>query len=84
MDDNAHMIGALEAQTHFPELLEMVSRGNEVTIVREGLAVARMVPPRRVTTEEERRRAIEGMREIASRNRLHGLSVKDLISEGRR
>jgi len=34
--------------------------------------------------QERRREAISRMRSLASRNRLRGLSVRDLIAEGRK
>jgi prevent-host-death family protein len=80
----AKYVGAYEAKTHFSELLERVAAGEQITITRHGAPVARLVPVDRAVTEDERRAAIADMREIASRNRLGGLSVKALIAEGRR
>jgi prevent-host-death family protein len=80
----ANTVGAYDAKTHFSELLERVARGEEITITRHGAAVARLVPAREVVSEESRREAILSMRKLASRNRLDGLLVKDLIAEGRK
>jgi prevent-host-death family protein len=80
----AKYIGAYDAKTHFSELLERVAAGEQITITRHGAPVARLVPVDRAVTEDERRAAIIDMREIASRNRLGGLSVKALVAEGRR
>lgn len=77
-------VGAYDAKTRFAELLQRVSQGEEITITRHGTPVARLVPARRMNTPEGRARAIREMREIASRNRLAGLKVKDLRDEGRR
>ncbi len=38
-------VGAFDARTRFFELLERIEAGEEVTIVRHGVAVARLVPP---------------------------------------
>lgn len=39
-------VGAHEAKTHLPRLLEEVENGNSVTICRRGLPIARLVPAR--------------------------------------
>lgn len=78
------VIGAFEAKTRFSELLERVAHGEEITITRHGTPVARLVPTQTVPTEASRRIAVQKMRELANRNRLSGLLVKDLINEGRR
>ena len=80
----ANLVGAYEAKTHFSELLERVAAGEQITITRHGAPVARLVPFQPVFSEEERRAAIIGMRQLASRNRLVGLSVKELMAEGRK
>ena len=38
-------VGAYEAKTHLPRLLERVSRGERITITRHGVPVAELVPP---------------------------------------
>jgi prevent-host-death family protein len=77
-------VGAYEAKTRFAQLLERVAAGEEITITRHGNPVARLVPALRSHTIESRREAILKMRELASRNRLGGLRVQDLIAEGRK
>lgn len=77
-------IGAYDAKTHFSELLERVEAGEEVTITRHGSPVARLVPATRVTTQAQRRSAIEAMRKLARRNNLGNLRIRDLMNEGRR
>ncbi len=37
-------VGAFEAKTHFSQLLERASQGEETVITRRGKAVARLVP----------------------------------------
>jgi prevent-host-death family protein len=81
--DTAHIIGAYAAKTRFSEILERVAGGEEFTITRHGSPVARLVPAKKQYTVEERRRAIQRMREISQRNTLGGLKIKDLINEGR-
>lgn len=38
-------VGAFDARTRFFELLERIEAGEEVTIMRHGVAVARLIPP---------------------------------------
>ena len=77
-------VGAYDAKTHFSELLERVAAGEQITITRHGVPIARLVPFSPASSEEERRAAIAAMRQLAGRNRLDGLSVKALIAEGRK
>ena len=78
-----NVVGAYDAKSHFSQLLERVEAGEEITITRHGSPVARLVPIRRATAEE-RRAAIQAMRDLAKGNRLSGLKIKDLIEEGRK
>ena len=81
-------VTAFEAKTRFGELLERVSRGEEVVITRHDKVVARLVPegPRRL---DEVRRAVSGLRELQSRIRrrsrakLSDGEVRSAIEEGR-
>jgi prevent-host-death family protein len=81
---DGNIVGAYEAKTRFSQLLERVASGEEITITRHGHPVARLVPPLQTNSIESRREAILKMRELARRNRLDGLRVKDLIAKGRR
>ena len=40
-------VGTFDARTRFFELLERVEAGEEVSIVRDGIAIARLAPPAR-------------------------------------
>ena len=77
-------VGAYDAKTHFSELLERVVKGEEVTITRHGAPVARMVPIHRKTNREQRRAAIEAMREVGARQQPRRPSDPRLDSGGRR
>ncbi len=81
---DANIVGAYEAKTRFSQLLERVEGGEEITITRHGNPVARLVPAHPTYSVERRREAILRMRELASRHRLDGLRVQDLIAEGRK
>ena len=77
-------IGAYEAKTHLPRLLDRVARGESLTITRHGHPVARLVP----AENDDRKRAEQAARRItARRRRLKRISVAELIGtihEGRR
>jgi len=77
-------VGAYEAKTHLAALLDEVERGERVTITRHGRPVAVLMPPSGLPgrTAEE---AVAGLKEFRRGRRLGaGLSVRDLIDEGRR
>lgn len=77
-------VGAYEAKTHLPRLLERVMRGESLTITRHGRPVARLVP----VEDDDRSRALRASRRILQRRtRLARLSLSELldtIHEGHR
>jgi prevent-host-death family protein len=76
-------VGAYEAKTHLPRLLEEVRRGESITITKHGVPVARLLPPAE-TGDERRSAAVDALLEFRRGNTLGGISVRDLIEEGRR
>ena len=76
-------VGAYEAKTHLPRLLERVGNGERITITKLGVPVAMLVP-----ADGARARplveTIVALREFRHGRRLDGLRLKDLIAEGRR
>ncbi len=75
-------VGAYEAKTRLPSLLEHVARGNEVIITKHDRPVARLVPAVRQPARAELFARLRGLR---SRLELaKGESAKDLIGAGRR
>lgn len=76
-------IGAYEAKTHLPRLLDDVARGERITITKHGVPVAVLVPP---GTEGRPHPAevVERLRAFRRRHRLDGVSIRDLIEDGRR
>lgn len=75
-------VGAFEAKTHLPRLLDEVAAGRSVTITKHGVPVARLVPAARQAAQP--REVIEAIRRARRGVTLGGLSLRDLISEGRR
>ena len=75
-------VGAYEAKTHLPRLLAEVEAGGEVVITRHGHPVARLVPIRPAVYDIAE--LIEEMNSLRESLDPLGVSVRDLIEEGRR
>jgi prevent-host-death family protein len=76
-------IGAYEAKTHLPRLLDEVEKGERITITKHGRPVAVLVPPGAATAvdaEDLTRR----MQEFRRRHSLDGITIRELIDDGRR
>ena len=75
-------IGAYEAKTHLPRLLDQVERGDTVTITKHGRAVARLVPvSSRSSTPEA---VIVALRTARVGVHRESESVREMVEEGRR
>lgn len=76
-------VGAYEAKTHLSKLLDRVAQGESITIERHGVPVAvlRPVEPSQSMPVGE---VIEKMKLFREQNRLEGLSIREMIEEGRR
>ncbi len=77
-------VGSFEAKTHLPQLLERVAQGEEFTITRHGKPVARLVPAAATRPKPDVRAAVEAMKSLRKSQTLGGLSVREMIEEGRR
>ena len=75
-------IGAFEAKTRLGQLLDRVEAGEEVAITRRGKVVARIVPPAGAADPDRARAA--SIRQRRPGVTLDGLSVRNLIDQGRR
>jgi prevent-host-death family protein len=76
-------VGAFEAKNRLGQLLDWVEAGEEVVITRRGKVVARMVPPDVPSDPERSRRAVARIRALRREGVLGGLSIRELIDEGR-
>ena len=75
-------VGVYEAKTQLPRLLDAVEQGEAIMITRHGKPVARLVPiepPRRDVSE-----VIEEILEARKGRTLGGITVRELINEGRK
>jgi prevent-host-death family protein len=77
-------LSSSEARTHFSELLDQVAKGKRVLITRRGRPAALLTPPPD-EAHGDVERVIEEMKALRRGNRLgNGLTICDLIDEGRR
>ena len=76
-------VGAYDAKTNFSRLLEEVANGEAVTITRNGVPVAVLTPAAggKVYSVDD---AIAGLERWRNGRTLHGVSLRELIDEGRR
>ncbi len=75
--------GTFDAKNKLSELLDLVAKGEKVAITRHGRTVAFLVP----AGKEKKRKPeelFEAIVEFAKGNRLDGVSIRELIEEGRR
>ena len=75
-------VGAFEAKTHLPRLLRRVTAGERFVITRHGRPVAELIPYR-ATDVAKVRAAIDDLKAFQDTHSLGGLSVRDMIEEGR-
>ncbi len=77
-------IGAYEAKTRFSQLLQQVSKGETIEITRRGKTIARLVPS--ILEKPNIAKAIKEMEEFQKNGPTlgPGLTIKQMIEEGRR
>jgi prevent-host-death family protein len=79
-------IGFYEARTHLSQLLDEVARGKKVLITRRGKPAALLTPPPK-EAQMDVREVIRQMKELRRQQGPTlgpGLTIRDLIEEGRR
>lgn len=74
-------IGAYEARTHLPKLLERVEKGERFVITRHGRPVAELAP---VAVRDAAciRRAIAELRSVRKALARRGVRLKDVLQPG--
>lgn len=79
----ADPVGAYEAKTHLPRLLdEVAATGESIVITKRGVPVARLVaiPPDETATTD----VIAALRQARVGVRRGDVTVREMIAEGRR
>lgn len=77
-----HSIGAFEAKNHLGELLERAAKGESIVITKRGrpLAVLGPVPPQK---PRDKRAVIAAIEKFRHGKTLGGVTVRELVDEGR-
>ena len=78
-------VGSYEAKTHLPRLLEEVANGEKIIITKHGVAVAMLVSVQSKQKQDPKVviQEIRSFRQGRSLT-LKGLSIREMIEEGRR
>ena len=74
-------IGAYEAKTHLPKLLERVQKGERFVITRHGHPIAELIPVSGRNVERIRH-AIASLRSVRKALARRGVRAKDILREG--
>jgi prevent-host-death family protein len=77
-------VAAFDAKNRLGSLLDLVERGEEVTITRHGKPVAKLVAPGETDRVPEAQAAAARIRERRKGVTLGGISIRELIDEGRK
>src|SRR3954470_7782717 len=80
-------VGAYEAKTHLPQLLDRVEGGETITITRHGKPIAKLVPASGEMAKPDVKKVIEEMKRFQKDHGPTlgpGLTIRELIEEGRR
>ena len=75
-------VGAYEAKTHLAQLLERVAQGEEITITKHGVPVAVLTPVKK-RSRGDIQTAIKAIETFGEKHSLDGLSIREMIEEGR-
>ena len=76
-------VGAFDAKTHLNQLLKQVSKGETFRITLRGIPVAKLVPSEEGEAKDLKQ-TVREIREIRKGASLKGLTIRELIDEGRR
>ncbi len=77
-------VEALEAKTHFSNLLDKAAAGEQVVITRNGKPVAHLVAAAPAIDRQKVDAAVATLRRLRQGNTLGGLNWRDLRDEGRK
>ena len=77
-------VEAREVRRRWSELLEKVEEGEDVTITRHRMPVAKLVPVKKKASLDEREAAVARIRKLRLRLSLERSKIKAMIAEGRK
>ncbi len=84
METTIQSFGVFEAKNRLTALLDEVEEGREILITRRGKPVARLVPADAGFDRTRARQAANDLLRASKGLTLNGLSIKELVSDGRR
>ena len=84
MQSNKSTVSAFDAKTRLGRLLDRVETGEAIIITRHGHPVARLVPFEEKIDRKKVDRALAEIEKLARGRSLKGVSIRQLIEEGRR
>jgi prevent-host-death family protein len=76
-------VGAYEAKTNLPKLLERVAQGQRITITKHGIPVA-VLEPYDLDKNVDLHEVILSLREFRKDKQLGDLTIREMIEKGRR
>jgi prevent-host-death family protein len=76
-------IGAFEAKNKLSHLLDLAEKGEEIIITRHGKQVARLLPIDKPFDREAALQAVKEITEMSQGVKLDGITIRELIDEGR-
>lgn len=77
-------VGSYEAKTHLPRLLEeVVSTGETIVITKHGVPIAQLTPMPS-SQNPDISSVVRDLHSLRQEISLDGLSIQDMIAEGRR
>jgi prevent-host-death family protein len=75
-------VGAYEAKTRLSQLIDEAAKGEEIIITKHGVPVAALVPVAG-SRQMDPQAAISAIKDFRRGRRLAGLSLREMIEEGR-
>ena len=78
------LVEAGEAKTRLSDLLDRVSRGEKITITRQGVPAAMLVPVEVAKAKLTHKEIVEGMRRLRKRIKPGKMTLREMVAEGRR
>lgn len=76
-------IGAYEAKTHLPQILEKVKKGEQFIITKHGVPIA-MLTPAEPVKKKDLKAVIEELKGFNKGYTTGGIAIKKMIEKGRR
>lgn len=76
-------VSTFDAKNKLSALLDDVARGAEITITRRGVPIAKLVPVGPGFDQAKAQQVAAALKEASRGVTLGGISIKELINEGR-